>query len=52
MKYKSCDSFFCSNKCPEKYRYCYKCANRKGLTGNNNSIFVWIVILIILLMVI
>ena len=52
MAKKTCDSFFCTNKTPKKYRYCYDCARSKGLVGNNGlGITGWFVIIVIVLAV-
>jgi len=52
MTKKTCDAFFCSNKTPKKYRYCYDCARSRGLVGNNGiGIFGWFVIIVIVLAV-
>jgi|TARA_Y100000389_G_scaffold105049_1_gene101935 hypothetical protein len=52
MAKKTCDSFFCTNKTPKKYRYCYDCARSKGLVGNNGlGIVGWFVIIVIVLAV-
>ena len=49
MAKKTCDAFFCSNKCNAKYRYCYDCARSRGLVGNNGiGIFGWFLILVII----
>ncbi|MDA8883048.1 hypothetical protein N9I00_01460 [bacterium] len=50
MSKKTCDSFFCSNQTPKKYRYCYGCAKNKGLVGGSNWLG-WVVLIIILLTV-
>ena len=41
MSKKTCDAWTCTNSCPKKYRYCYECAKRKGLTGETNW-FAWL----------
>ena len=52
MTKKTCDAFFCSNKTPKKYRYCYDCARSRGLVGNNGiGIFGWFVIIVIVITV-
>ena len=47
MSKKTCDALLCSNQTPTKYRYCYDCAKRKGLTGDNDWIgwIIWIFII-------
>lgn len=50
MSQKTCAAFFCSNRTNSKYRYCYNCAKRKGLVGNNSiGIAGWIVIIVLLI---
>jgi len=51
MSKKTCDSFFCSNQTPKKYRYCYGCAKNKGLVGGGSNWLGWVVLIIILLTV-
>ena len=43
MSKKTCEAFFCTNKCNKKYRYCYDCAKSKGLIGNDNDWIGWII---------
>jgi len=50
MSRKTCAAFFCSNRTNSKYRYCYNCAKRKGLVGNNSiGIAGWIVVIVLLI---
>lgn len=47
---RTCSALFCSNRKNPKYQYCYDCAKRKGLIGNNNSgILGWIVVVLIIM---
>ena len=48
MSKKTCDAFFCSNKTPKKYRYCYDCAKKKGLV-DREDLLGWILLIIIVL---
>ena len=51
MSKKTCEAFFCNNKCNPKYRYCYQCAKKKGLIGSgggSGSLF-WIVVILFLI---
>ena len=50
MSKKTCEAFFCNNKCNPKYRYCYQCAKKKGLigSGGSGSLF-WIVVILFLI---
>ena len=41
MNKKPCESFFCTNRVPAKYRYCYECAKKKGLFGSGSTWAWW-----------
>ena len=47
MSKKMCDAWTCTKSCPKKYRYCYDCAKRKGLTGESDW-FVWLFWIIVI----